>query len=54
MEKVIYNPIIDKNYIGIVTVLDYESSVRNCLSNARVDIQNRAERKVIGHLLGYK
>ena len=27
MEKVVYNQIIDKNYIGIVTVLDYETIV---------------------------
>lgn len=33
MEKVVYNPIMDKNYIGIVTVLDYETSVRKCLSS---------------------
>lgn len=24
MEKVVYNPIMDKNYIGIVTVLNYK------------------------------
>ena len=27
MEKVVYNQIMDKNYIGIVTVLDYETIV---------------------------
>ena len=27
MEKVVYNSIMDKNYIGIVTVLDYETIV---------------------------
>lgn len=47
MEKVIYNQIVDKNYIGIVTVLDYETSVRKCLSNIIVSTQNRIERKVI-------
>ena len=47
MEKVVYNQIIDKNYIGIVTVLDYETSVRKCLSSVLVGTQNRMERKVI-------
>lgn len=28
VEKAIYNEIADKNYIGIVTALDYETSVR--------------------------
>lgn len=27
MKKVVYNSIMDKNYIGIVTVLDYETIV---------------------------
>ena len=47
MEKIVYNPIADKNYIGIVTVLDYETSVRKCLSSVLVGTQNRIERKVI-------
>lgn len=47
MEKVVYNPVMDKDYVGMVTILDYESSVRKCLSSVRVDTQNRAERKVI-------
>ena len=47
IEKVVYNSIIDKNYIGIVTVLDYETSVRKCLSNVLFNTQNRMERKVI-------
>lgn len=47
MEKVVYSPIMDKNYIGILTVLDYETSVRKCLSSILVDTQNRIERKVI-------
>lgn len=36
MEKFVYNPIMDKNYIGIVTVLDYETSIRKCLSSVLV------------------
>ena len=47
MEKVVYNPIMDKNYIGIVTVLDYETSIRKCLSSTLVCTQSRMERKVI-------
>lgn len=47
MEKVVYNPIMDKNYIGIVTILDYETSVQKCLSSVLVDTRNRIERKVI-------
>lgn len=49
MGKAVYNPIMDRisNYIGILTVLDYETSVRKCLSSILVDTQNRIERKVI-------
>lgn len=47
MEKAIYNEIVDKNYIGIVTVLDYETSVRKCLSDILIDVQNKKESKVI-------
>lgn len=47
MEKAIYNQITDKDYLGVITVLDYETSVRKCLSNMLVCTQNRAERKVI-------
>lgn len=47
MKTVIYNSIADKNYIGIVTVLDYEISVRNCLSKLLVATKNRTQRKVI-------
>jgi hypothetical protein len=47
MEKVIYNQITDNNYLGIITILDYETSVRKCLSDILVSTQNRVERKVI-------
>lgn len=47
MEKVIYNQIMDKNYLGIVTILDYETSVRKCLLDILVCTQNRPERKII-------
>lgn len=47
MEKIIYNQIADKNYIGIITVLDYETSVRKCLSNILICTRDRRERRVI-------
>ena len=47
IEKVVYTPIVDKNYIGILAILDYETSTRKCLSSIWVDTQNRIERKVI-------
>lgn len=47
MEKVIYNQIMDKKYLGVVTILDYETSIRKCLSNIVVFTQNRPERKII-------
>ena len=50
MEKAICNEIEDKNYIGIITVLDYETSVRKCLSDISIEIQNRNERRVIVNL----
>ena len=47
MNEVTYNQIADKDYIGIVTILDYETSVRKCLSNILICTKNRTERKVI-------
>ena len=47
MERIMYNQIIDKDYIGVVTILDYETSVRSCLSTILVATQNRHERKII-------
>lgn len=47
MSEVTYNQITDKDYIGIVTILDYETSVRKCLSNILICTKNRIERKVI-------
>ena len=47
MENVVYNQIIDKNYIGVITILDYETSVRKCLSTVLITTQNRTERKII-------
>lgn len=47
MEKFIYNPISDKNYLGIITMLDYETSLRKCLSDIIICTQNRPQRKII-------
>lgn len=47
MENVIYNQIVDKKYIGVITILDYETSVRKCLSTVLITTQNRVERKII-------
>lgn len=47
MENVVYNQIIDKNYIGVITILDYETTVRKCLSTVLITTQNRTERKII-------
>ncbi|OUO75545.1 hypothetical protein B5F53_18230 [Blautia sp. An249] len=47
MKKVIYNQIADKDYLGIVTVLDYETSVRKSLSNIRICPHDRIQRKII-------
>lgn len=47
MEKVIYNQITDKDYLGIVTIFDYETSIRKCLSDILICPKNRLERKII-------
>lgn len=47
MERVIYNQIKDKIYLGIITILDYETSIRKSLSDTLVPTKNRPERKVI-------
>lgn len=47
MNQVIYNQITDNSYLGVVTILDYDASVRKCLSDILVCTQNRTERSVI-------
>ena len=47
MEKVTYNQITDNKYLGIITILDYETSIRKCLMDIFICTQNRLERKVI-------
>lgn len=47
MEKMMYNQITDKDYLGIITILDYEISLRKCLLNIRICPQDRIQRKII-------
>ena len=47
MEKMMYNQITDKDYLGIITILDYETSLRKCLSNIRIYPHDRIQRKII-------
>lgn len=47
MEKLIYNQIADEHYLGIVTMLDYETSLRKCLTDISIAVDGRTERKVI-------
>lgn len=47
MIAITYNQIKSNVYIGIVTVLDYEISVRKFLSKLTIDTKNRPERKVL-------
>lgn len=47
MEKFVYNPISDKDYIGILTILDYEASTRQCISNALICTKDRTNCKII-------
>ena len=47
MEKTIYHQITDHNYIGVVTILDYDVSVKKCLSDISVNTRNKSARKII-------
>lgn len=47
MQKLVFNQIINEMYIGIVTILDYETSLRKCLSEFIFCAQGRSERKII-------
>lgn len=47
MEEFMYNMIVDKHYLGIVTILDYEQPLQKILSNIDIckDIKN--EKKIL-------
>ena len=47
MEEVMYHKIIDKDYLGIATFLDYEVSVRECLADLLIDVTGQPKRKII-------
>lgn len=47
MEKLVFHKMIDNIYIGMVTVLDYEISLKKCLSELVFPPAGNNERKVI-------
>lgn len=47
MKSVVYNEIMDNRYIGIITVLDYEISLKKYLSGFVVNTRNKKGCKVI-------
>ena len=52
MEQIMYNNIINKEYIGIITVLDYETPVTTLLQNICLcNIENSKGKKVLIDLL---
>lgn len=47
MEKLVFHKMLDNSYIGMVTVLDYEISLKKCLSEIVFPPADNSERKVI-------
>lgn len=47
MEKLVFHEMIDKTYIGIVTILDYELVVRKCLTEITFPSEKNNKRKII-------
>ena len=47
MEKFLYNLIADEKYFAIITVLDYELSLRSCLSEFEICSSNYESKKII-------
>lgn len=47
MQKMIYNQIANEMYMGVVTILDYETSLKKCLSEIVFEGQSRIEKKII-------
>lgn len=45
--KASYNEIQDDTYLGIITILDYDLSVRKCLAGIAVCTENSGTRKVL-------
>lgn len=47
MEQFMYNSILDNSYIGIVTILDYEMPIQECLSKIFLNKKNVENKKLI-------
>ncbi len=47
MEKFLYNLIADEKYFAIITVLDYELSLRSCLSEFEICSSSYESKKII-------
>lgn len=47
MKKLLFNQIMNDRYIGLISILDYEISLRNCLSEFVFCDLGRSERKII-------
>ena len=51
MQNIVYNEIDNENYIGIISVLDYEISVRRQLRRMTFDTHDASGRKIIVDLV---
>ena len=51
MQNILYNEIDNENYIGIISVLDYEISVRRQLRRMTFDTHDASGRKIIVDLV---
>ena len=47
MEKFLYNLIADEKYFAIITVLDYELSLRSCLSEFKICSSRYESKKIL-------
>lgn len=45
--KIMYHKIADHDFLGIVTILDYETAVKECLSELVLCVQDYSQRKII-------
>ena len=47
MEKLMFHQMMDNTYIGMITVLDYEISLKKCLAEISFPPERYSERKII-------
>ena len=47
MEKLMFHQMVDDTYIGMITVLDYEISLRKCLAEISFPLERNNKRKII-------